>query len=123
MLEQQDVERAIHGRQQRDRLGTGTSDTKPDRILVLHLRFDIDQKRRDDRVGEPGHRRAHHAHKLEDGVLAKHRLRGRQAGKEIGELLAEDALASCRLWKPRGAVDLQKLLLRDPRALHRLGHS
>src|SRR5438067_485047 len=65
----------------------GTSDTKPNRILVLHPRFDIDQKRRDDRVGEPGHRRGHHAQKLEDGVIAKHRLRRRQAGKEIGELL------------------------------------
>ena len=66
-------------------LPAGTSDTKPDRILVLHLRFDIDQKRRDDRVGEPGHRRGHHAQKLEDGVIAKHRLRRRQAGEEVGE--------------------------------------
>jgi len=118
VLAQQDVERAIHDRQQRDRLALARATPSPTGSWACTCDSTLTRNAETIASAEPGHRRAHHAHKLEDGVLAKHRLRRRQAGKEIGELLAQDALASCRLWKPRGAVDLQKLLLRDPRALH-----
>jgi hypothetical protein len=103
---QQDVERAIDGRQQRGRLGVGAGELESVGIRVAHRGLDVDEERRDDRVCEPGHRRAHYPHELEDRIIAEDRLGRRHPGNEIAELLPEHAVIRPRLWEPGGAHDL-----------------